>query len=282
MKVLVTGGTGFLGGHLVRRLQSDGADVLAPGRNELDLTRPDQVREYIASQYPEVVFHIAACLKRVLNPANLAELIAVNVQGTLNLLHACLEHRPRQVVCAGTADEYGRGEPPFEETQPLAPLTPYGASKATASNWYRAFGQLGLKVVVARLFLLYGPGQPKDFFLPQLLAAHASGTPLKMTPGEQTRDFVWVEDAVEALIRLQQAESGAYNVCTGKERSLKEVVEVLGSVLGSPVPVDPCLEYRAGELWRIAGSPALLEKATGYKPSTSLEEGLRRLVQLKA
>lgn len=275
MRVFVTGAGGFLGRALCRRLQAEGASVT---RLEHDLRQRELVCKAVRDSQAEVVYHLAACIKRT--PDALTELQEVNVQGTLGLLNACLETRPF-VVAAGTSDEYGNGQAPFEEHHPLKPLTPYAASKATASLWLPTYTELGLPLCVARLFLLYGPGQGPGFFLPQLLEAQRTGVPLRMTGGEQTRDFVWVEDAVEALLRLgrNRPAGRAFNICTGTDHSLREVVRALERVTGRPVPVElGAIPYRPGEIFRIAGSPARLEEAVGYRPSTSLEEGLRQIV----
>ncbi|MEW6279132.1 MAG: NAD-dependent epimerase/dehydratase family protein [Candidatus Eremiobacterota bacterium] len=301
LDVLVTGAGGFLGSHTCRALLQAGARVhglVRPGREyprlgplarDVELHRVDVadsggVQSAVRRVRPRVVFHLAASLDRARSLRTIETLTEVNIQGTLNVLRAAASAGTEVVVYTGSYEEYGRLAPPFSEAQAIDPLTPYAASKATASLWCRTLHKsIGLNAIAARLFMIYGPGQPEFNFIPQLLEAVRTGTPLKMTRGEQTRDFTWVDDAVEALLRLgrQPALGGqVFNVCTGRETSLHDVIILLESVLGREVPVElGALEYRESELFRVWGSPSTLLGATGYKPRTELREGLELLVR---
>lgn len=295
LPVLVTGAGGFIGRHLCRELVARGADlipVVRPGGSrsefehqvELDITRQDALLEFCRRRRPRVVFHLAASLDRTRGLAALEPLVASNVLGTINVLRAAAAAAVEVVVHTGTCDEYGRNPPPFSETMQPDPVTPYAASKATATMWCRTFHRsVGLACISARLFMVYGPQQPSGFFTAQLLEAMRSGLPLAMTAGEQTRDFTWVEDAVEALLRLGRSPhlgGEVYNVCTGRETPLREVVALLEEVSGQPVPVQlGVLPYRESELFRVWGSPFSLHGAIGYKPKTELREGLSRLLK---
>lgn len=298
-RVLVTGAGGFIGSLLCRRLLQEGAEVTAlvrPGRAYprlegldglstlcTDLAQGRSVEEGLEAVRPRLVFHLAASVDRSRNPGGIPVLLRDNVAGTLHLLRAAAEAGVRRLIHTGSAEEYGRGPVPFAEDQAACPTTPYGASKATATLWCQAaHAAFGLETVTARLFMVYGPHQPPDFFLPQLLEAARRRRALEMTAGEQRRDFTWVEDVVEALLRLGTAPGlggRIFNVCTGKGTSLREVVRVLEEVLGREVPVSlGALPYREGEVFESWGSPQALEKAVGYRPPTSLREGLGRLV----
>lgn len=298
--VLVTGAGGFLGSHLTRELVARGAHVYAlvrPDRDyprleglptlRADLADHEAVVETLRAARPRIVFHLAACTDRGRDLSALDRVVASNIDATLHVLRAAASCGVENLVYTGTADEYGRGPVPFSENQPADPQTPYAGSKATGTLWCQTmFRSVGLPCICARLFMVYGPGQPADFFLPQLLASVASGQPLKMTAGEQTRDFTWVGDNVEALLRLGlRPDLGGeiFNVCSGQETSLKHVVETLSEVLGRPVPVElGAVPYRENELWRSCGSPAKLLDRTGYRPSTPLREGLERLSSASA
>jgi nucleoside-diphosphate-sugar epimerase len=279
MKVAVTGASGFLGRHLLVELDRLQARVVALDRSHgVDLLEPQSLAAAIKNESFDVVFHLAASLNRGSTKQEAIENFAVNVNGTHNLLEA-LAGSPLCVI-AGSADVYGSASAPFEEAQTPTPLTSYAASKLAAWDWARCFP--GVKAVEARLFLLYGPGQDQRFFIPQLLCSRTATQPLAMTAGQQTRDFVWVEDAVEALLRLGQRpdlQGQSFNVCTGQETSLKQAVdlvsEFIGKALGAGMGKIP---YREGEIFRIVGNPGLLEKTLGYRPSTSLRQGIKKLV----
>lgn len=300
--VLVTGAGGFLGSHLARELAARGARVhglVRPGRDyprlagadvlllQAELGDREGVLKALRTARPQLVFHLAACTDRQRSLRSLDKLAASNIDGTLNVLRAAAACGVENLVYTGTADEYGRGHAPFSEAQQADPLTPYAASKATGTLWCQTmFRSVGLSCICARLFMVYGPGQPADFFLPQLLASVSSGETLKMTKGEQTRDFTWVGDNVEALLRLglrPDLGGEVFNVCSGVETTLKGVIETLGEVLGRPVPVElGAIPYREGELFRSWGSPAKLLGEVGYRPSTTLRDGLERLSSSRA
>ena len=294
MPVLVTGAGGFVGSRLCSRLLELGAEVTAllrPGgdyprlegvslqRCEADLADGEAVAEAMESARPRVVFHLAVCMDRGRGLKSLNRLLDNNIRGSLNVFRAAASVGCEMVVNAGSSEEYGQNAPPFKENREPDPLTPFAASKATATIWARALHRsLGLSCVTARLFLIYGPGQPEESFLAQLLSAYRQGSTLAMTAGEQTRDFTWLDDAVEALLHLgRRPELGGqiFNVCTGHETSLKEAVEVFSGLVSEPPQVDMgALPYRESELFRVWGSPYSLHGAVGFKPKTTLKEGL--------
>ncbi|MGE0491896.1 MAG: NAD-dependent epimerase/dehydratase family protein [Vulcanimicrobiota bacterium] len=298
LPVLVTGAGGFVGSHLYRRLLEEQARVSVILRPDRDYTRigldgaevfradiadHDAVMKAFRASRPRVVFHLAANLDRHRGLKGLDQLIQCNVMGTLNVLRAAASVGSEAVVYTGASEEYGRNPAPFAETQEPDPLTPYAASKATATMWCRTLHRsLGLNCMAARLFMIYGPGQPDDILIAQLLRAVNEDTPLRMTAGEQTRDFTWVGDAVEALMRLgRQRRLGGqvFNVCTGHETQVRQVVAAFEEVLGRKLPVEfGAVNYRESELFRVWGSPYSLHGAIGYRPRTTLKEGIEQLL----
>ncbi len=268
--VLITGGRGFLGRHLRQALEARQARVLAPSRTEMDVTRIDTCQEVIGHFRPDVVFHLAGHIGGRDEPDAL-QTFHSNVAGSVYVLEACRTHQVRTTILMGTADELDGG------------VNLYGVSRACSTLWARGFARYtGLNVGVARVYLAYGPGQKRSMFLPALIDAFREGRKLDVSPGHQTRDFVWIEDVVEALLRLatsQDLAGAEVEICTGTETSLRTVVALMEELTGRRDLVNfGARPYRVGEPFRLVGDPTNLEKWTGFRPTTTLHEGLSRLV----
>lgn len=274
--VLVTGAGGFLGRAVVARLERLGARVEALGRGDADLSDREAVRRRLEGLAPDGVVHLAADTDRTRDAGRLGDLARINTWGTLHLLQALPAGTP--FVHTGTLDEYGAGPAPFREDQGRAPNSPYALSKMAAGYLCTSHG--GTHVPLS---LLYGPGQGSGFLVPQLLEALRTGAPLPMSEGAQERDFLWVHEAAEGLVRLLAAPEAAgrvVNLCTGVGTGLRDLVALLGEAAGRPVPVRfGALPYREGEVFRSVGNPGLLERITGWRPRIFLPEGLRRLLR---
>jgi UDP-glucose 4-epimerase len=296
VKALVTGGAGFIGSHLVDALVADGHEVhvvddLSTGRvanlesaleqgaelHSEDVTDAAWMTDLAAIIRPEVVFHLAAHLdvrRSVDDPAFDA---AVNVTGTAAVLDAARRAGARRLILASTAAVYGRaGELPAREISPVAPLSPYGASKAAAESYLALYSRLhGLSTLALRMANVYGPRQDPDGeagVVAIFAAAAAAGSPaVVFGDGLQTRDYVHVDDAVDAFLAAGRSSiGGVLNVSTGRETSVREVAERL----------DASIEYapaRHGELVRSCLDPSAAQRALGWQATTTLAEGLTRL-----
>jgi UDP-glucose 4-epimerase len=297
--VLITGAEGFIGSHLTRRLADGGARVsglVRPGAGlsrlsglqdrvdlyPLDIRRGGELAELAASLRPRLVFHLAAVTDPSRSRAGLDRCLEVNFTGTLNLLRALENLDCERLVCADTAEAYGRNPAPFREEMAPDPVSPYSLSKSAAAllcrTWAAAFG---FPVTVLRLFLVYGPGQGLERFLPQLITAGLSGRPFRMTPGEQTREYTYIDDAVEGFLRAARRGpvGEIINLGSGEEISLRDLVKTAGKVLGREIVLDPeVLPYRENEIPRLVGDHSRALRLLGWRPRTGLEEGLRRTV----
>jgi len=300
-RALVTGAGGFIGVRLVRALIEEGAAVFAALRKgseppaalahvsgplrffELDVRDAAACRAALRPLAPEVVYHLAAFTDNRREPGAIDEAVATNVAGTANVVRA-LEGAPlRSFVHAGTGEEYGRGPVPFREDQPLDPVSPYSASKAAVAHVLRAIHVTnGFPSVTARIFMPYGPGMAPHRFLALALTAARTGETLRMTRGAQTRDFVHVDDVVEALIRVslsREVFGEAVNVGTGVETSLRDAAALVGTLTDGRLRVEAgAVPYRKAEVMRSVADVAHLKERIGWVPRISLEEGLRRLL----
>jgi UDP-glucose 4-epimerase len=297
-RALVTGGAGFIGHHLVRRLLSDGHEVrvldnFATGNRErlegLDVSLVEgdlrsYERAHTAVRGTEVVFHLGALPsvpRSVQDPLTTG---AVNVEGTLNVLLAARDEGVRRVVFASSSSVYGANSklPKSESDQPL-PISPYGVSKVAAEHYCRAFTTVyGLETVSLRLFNVFGPGQdPLSQYaavVPRFITALASGSrPVVYGDGLQTRDFTYVEDVVGAflLAAVKEVPGGdVYNIAAGSETSLVDLIEILKELLGSEVEPE-FAPARAGEVRRSRSDVSKAEQLLGWRPRWSLPPALR-------
>ncbi|MBL7199328.1 MAG: SDR family NAD(P)-dependent oxidoreductase [Anaerolineae bacterium] len=297
-RVLVTGGSGFIGSALVEELVRRGADVtcvllppdpaahLAEVRQEIRICRADladleAVRDAVKAARPEAVFHLAATgvADVQVDPA-LA--VRVNVEGTLNLLNA-LQGNYRAFVNTGTCHEYGGNEPPFREDQDPRPELPYAITKTAAWHFCNRYHRTaGWPIVTLRPFSVYGPRQAPNAFIPACIHAAQVGRDFDMTLGEQTRDCVYVDDIVEGFIlaaTVPEAIGGTFNLCTSREVPLYRIAQVIVEQMGHPIAIHRgALPYRGGEIWRLVGDNGRAREILGWAPRVSLGEGLRRTI----
>lgn len=285
MTVLVTGLSGFVGAFCAEQFPC--ADLLAGGKF-VDLRRLEDVTAAVAAIRPEAVIHLAAQSAIPASIANPWETYEINFLGTLNLLTALAETGFRgRCVYVGSADVYGMAPEerlPITEEFPMRPLNPYAASKAAAELLCYQWSQTGpFEIVIARPFNHIGPRQSDRFavasFARQIAACRAGrgGRQLVVGDIDTTRDFSDVRDIVTAYASLLASgrNGEAYNVCSGVERSLREVIQAMldASGVDMEIRVDP-QRLRTTEQRRMRGSFAKLQADTRWQPAIPFEQTL--------
>jgi UDP-glucose 4-epimerase len=299
MRVLVTGGAGFIGSNLVDALLARGDDVavvddLSTGHREnvsagarlhhADVRDGAALRALVASLAPEVVFHLAAQIDVRRSVADPAFDARVNVEGTVNLLEAARAARVRRFVNSSTGGAiYGDADVvPTPETAPARALSPYGQSKHAAEGYCRLYGALhGLSVVSLRYSNVYGPRQDPHgeggviaIFCGRLAEG---GRPTVFGDGTQTRDYVHVDDVVAANLAAAGSDAeGAYNIGTGAETSLLELVDAFRALAGAFEP--EFAPARPGEVHRSALDTTRAAEVLDWRAQLPLADGLRALV----
>jgi len=299
VKILVTGGAGFIGSHVVDAYVGAGhqivvVDNLTTGRRErvnpaaqlyaIDIRSPE-LRDVFERERPEVVNHHAAQASVTASVADPRVDAEINVMGTLHLLTLCAQSRVRRFVFASTGGAiYGNPQRiPADEQHPTTPLSPYGIHKLVGEHYVRYFGSTGMTWAILRYANVYGPRQDPfgeagvvAIFTRAMLDGKA---PTIFGDGKQTRDFVYVEDVARAnLLATDATTSDLANIGTGVETSVNDIARHLASLTGfrgEPLRVAP----RLGEVYRIALDASKAKRWLSWGPQTSLMDGLRKTAE---
>jgi nucleoside-diphosphate-sugar epimerase len=303
MRVLVTGGAGFIGSHVADRLVADGHDVrvldnLSSGRRE-NLAGPAAAAELVEGDVRdlealrgavagcEAVIHLAALVSVQQSIADPLASQAINAGGTLNALVSAREAGARRVVFASSAAVYGpAAELPNREDAGTAPISPYGADKVAGEAYCSAmWGAFGLETVVLRYFNVFGPRQdPASEYaavIPRFAQAFRAGRPpVIYGDGEQSRDFVFVDDVARAnLLALEAPAAGLVaNIARGEAVTLNQLVTELHRLTQRDLEAiheDP----RPGDIRHSTAAVAVAERALGFRSERSLGEGLRAVLE---
>lgn len=300
-KVVVTGGTGFIGSHLTERLAAEGAAVHIIEKSDAGIKNIESVKDLvelhridicdsagigqiISDIKPSIIFHLAACLKRERDPKIIEQLMDVNFKGTLNLLDAAKAVSIDRFVFPSTSDVYGSNKSPFAETQPIDPVSPYSLSKAAAELACRMyFKTFGVPAVILRPFLTYGPRQKPDLLIPELIVSAILKKEFKMTKGEQKRDINFVDDLVDAFIAAalkKEAVGETINIGTGNMYRIVDIVENVLNIMGNPInPGIGALKYRENEIWEMYCDNSKAKRLLGWEPKTKLNQGLEKTIK---
>ena len=299
MLTLVTGGAGFIGSNLADALIAQGHEVrildnlstgfaenLPPDSEFFEGDLCDEELVAAAVEGVEVVFHQGArgSVPKSIDTPLVTDLW--NVHGTLTVLEAARRAGVRRVVAASSSSVYGGVAPrPTVETSPLTPKSPYAVSKMAGEHYLRVYWELfGLETVALRYFNVFGPRQdpngPYAAVIPKFIAALRAGEAPKVHgDGQQSRDFAFVADVVAANIAAATAPAEAcagkaYNVAGGSERSLLEMLEILGDILGTDIAPEH-LDPRPGDVRHSFADTSAAAADLGWAPTTDFADGLR-------
>jgi UDP-glucose 4-epimerase len=286
-KVLITGASGFIGSHLCRRLRKVGAEVHAISRTKRaknadglrwwqgDLAELKTVQELLATIKPGLIFHLASFVAGARDVSLVIPMLRNNFLTTLNLLTAATDLGCRRLILAGSQEEPEIGDPE------AVPCSPYAAAKWASSAYARMFHALyQLPVIMMRIFMVYGPAQ-QDLrkLIPYVILSLLRGEAPKLSSGQRQVDWIYVEDVVEGFLTTAQAlgvEGKTIDIGSGTLVSIRTLVEQLVRLINPQVePIFGAIAERPLEQVRVADlmkSHALI----GWKPTTPLEEGLRR------
>jgi dTDP-glucose 4,6-dehydratase len=294
--VLITGAGGFIGRHLAAELSQLGARVQVTVRDkerfakdkiglqnltvsQLDVTDLTAVRDMVKSKHFDVVFHLAAKAAGERSKDQMVEQARVTLGGTVNLATALLDSNSTLLVHIGSSEEYGAAKIPFFENQALAPVSPYSAAKAAASQFLLMARQsFDLPVIIARPSVVFGPGQKTGMVIPYLFDCYRKKQPANISPGEQTRDFVYIDDCLEGLLILGSRPDLAgecFNLGSGFEVKLKRVAFDIAKLTGYEGDLGlGSRPYRSPEVMEHKESVVKALDKLGWQADTSLADGL--------
>lgn len=299
MRILVTGGTGFIGLNVVSGYLKDKHEVAVISRftsgekeglnkkakfYKADIRNREILEEVFKDFKPEIVNHHAGHIgvkESVDNPLYDAD---INIIGSLNVFELAVKYGVRRVIFPSTGGIYGEpAKLPANEDTPIEPISPYGVSKYCAENYLNYFKRFyGIERVILRYANVYGPWQDPSvdagvvkIFIEKIFKGEK---PVVYGDGTQTYDFIFVEDVVRANILALNGKEGIYNIGTGTETSVNKLIEIISKTLGQEVKPEYA-SPRIGEIKRISLDGEKAKKELGFAPKYSLEEGIRKTIE---
>jgi UDP-glucose 4-epimerase len=295
--ILVTGGAGFVGSHIVDRLSPQNnvtvldnlftglSSNLEKSKNRIKFVKGDVLDKGLLKNLVkdvDYIFHLAAHVGNIRSVKDPYFDMEVNIKGTLNLLEACRDSHIKRLVYAGSAACYGEAKYlPVDEDHPLNPESPYATSKMAAEKYCLAYHKVhGIPITVVRFFNIYGPRQDTSEYANAIfifLNKFRKEEPITIYgDGEQTRDFIFVGDIVTGnLLAATQpaAVGGVFNIATGKGTSINQLVDAIRKVSSIQGKIN-YLPARVGELKQSRADIKKAGKILGFHPETSFKDGL--------
>ena len=290
-KVLVTGATGFLGKRLVKKLRGLNLDVVAADLQateeivSLDVRDKENVNAVFESAMPEVVVHLAAINDNNPNFDRPYDLYVNNIQGTLNICEAATRFGVRKIVFPSSTSIYGNVQAedlPISEMTRLQPLTPYATSKVCEEMLVGDYARrTNTKVIVFRFSIIYGPEQKHANVVEQFMRKAVSGDPIELLgDGNHTREFLYIDDAIDALVEGTNDSSLPYDtflISTGKPIKLRQLAEKISMTVGRHIPIQNI--QNKGPIFSQHYDVSRAMTSLNWKPRVPLDDGLSLMLE---
>lgn len=291
-RILVTGANGFIGRNLCKVLLKHNYTVLGIDLScqeltsypvvNTDLLELENLSKIVAEFNPDWVVHLAEKRPSPYSYKKDFSLLKNNIT-VLSNLFLSLEGRSTCFIYFSSGEVYGKGKVPYKESYILYPLSEYGFSKFVCEKLCQYYYQSQQRtIVIIRPSVAYGPGQYSDMLIPTIISKALRREKLDLTEGKQSRDFIYIEDLIDFVIKVISKElSGFYifNLGSGKEISIREVTKKIMKLLGDPIkPNFGALPYRESEVWHYYLDIKNAYKVLGWRPKTKLEEGLKKTI----
>ena len=295
-KLLIVGGTGFIGSNLAHKAIENAFNTTVLSLNlptkdkqiesveylQADITNLDQLRERLSSYKFDYIVNLAGYIdhSRFLDGGR--QIINTHFDGVQNLLQVLDWTYLKRFVQIGSSDEYGDQMAPQSEDVRESPISPYSSGKLFSTQLLQMLYRTEeLPIVVLRLFLVYGPGQNNKRFLPQIIEGCLTDSSFPASTGEQLRDFCYVDDISRGIImslKNDDVKGNIVNLASGKSISIREIIELVRSIIGSGNPEFGKIPYRVGENMALYADTTKARKLLNWAPEIKIEEGVRRTI----
>ena len=281
-RILITGATGFLGSNLLERLREDSG--LAVFAKKFDLTNSQDVISYIKISKPDIVYHLGALVDLTRSFDIARKTAEANIVGTVNLLEACMKHPVKKFIFASTEEVYGEGRLPYKETDGVNPPSPYAVTKLIGEHLVRLYAsRISENSLVLRIGTMYGPHQPERRFIYQIIHKALNNEDIPLTAGTNTRDYIYVDDVVEALVSAKETTYSEpfeiINVGSGHMTSLTQLAEVIVEASGSSSRLRTgVIPDRIGEAKEWLSDITKVKKILGWVPKTDIQTGIKKTI----
>ena len=295
-KLLIVGGTGFIGSNLAHKAIENAFNTTVLSLNlptkdkqiesveylQADITNLDQLRERLSSYKFDYIVNLAGYIdhSRFLDGGR--QIINTHFDGVQNLLQVLDWTYLKRFVQIGSSDEYGDQIAPQSEDVRESPISPYSSGKLFSTQLLQMLYRTEeLPIVVLRLFLVYGPSQNNKRFLPQIIEGCLTDSSFPASTGEQLRDFCYVDDISRGIImslKNDDVKGKVVNLASGKSISIREIVELVRSIIGSGNPEFGKIPYRVGENMALYADTTKARKLLNWAPEIKIEEGVRRTI----
>jgi len=296
-KLLVIGGTGFVGHHLLKTVQKKGWDTTSISLNkpsklrfveginyfQLNICDKEKVKRFFTNQKFQFVVNLGGYIDHTTFKEEGQRVIDHHFIGLLNVIDCLNRDQLECFVQIGSSDEYGNAPSPQSEESREQPISPYSAAKVAATHFLQMLHRTeDFPVTILRLFLTYGPCQDTNRFLPQIITECLKNRKFPTSSGIQIRDFCNVKDIVEAiLIALQhkKAVGEVFNAASGQPISIKSIIEQVNTLIGTGTPQLGIIPFRSGENMKLFANSNKIKEILDWQPKINLWTGLRDTIE---
>ena len=294
-KILIIGSSGYVGNNLIERLSRENCILYGIQRSEntifdsnvqiinCDIRDFKKLNKIISDLNPAYIFHLAGNTSRSISLDTLDEMIDTNLIGTLNVLKSSAGlNALKSLVVFGTSEEYGNANDVYREELKEDPISPYSFSKTASYYLCKLFYNVyGVPFIYLRPSLIYGPGQPETMFIPSLIRALKENREFKMTAGEQTRNFIYVDDAIECAVRAATSEICIAEIINIGNENVKiiDVARSIATMMDKAHLIKPGeIDYRENEIMNYSLNCVKMHQRLNWKPQVCLTDGLKKTI----